>query len=347
VRFVVSLNLHRRHLTSSQKAVIALEIEKYLAKEAEERKRDLCRQAALRQRGRVPQIVGEPSGSDRHDREACSQAAAIVGTNRQYVSDAKRIANESPEVLEMIRRGKLTIPEAKKIIALPEEMRAVALEKLARGEVRTVKEARKLAYQEVRSRAERAPMESNTYRLICGELSAVETQIEDESVDVIITDPPYSEEYLDTFETLARVAARVLKPGSSLLTLAPHQWLPTILERMTKYLQYHWTLAYVQPGETARIWGSRIIVGWKPVLWFTKGTYAGDFVYDVVVSDRRDKEHHEWGQSESGMAALVERFTAPGSILSPVVHRSPYITKVAEFTPSARDLYSSRYGFVL
>lgn len=35
VAFVVSMNLHRRHLTSSQKAVIALDVEREFAKEAE------------------------------------------------------------------------------------------------------------------------------------------------------------------------------------------------------------------------------------------------------------------------------------------------------------------------
>jgi ParB-like chromosome segregation protein Spo0J len=430
VQFVVSLNLHRRHLTSSQKAVIALEIEKWLAKEAEGRKREAAarRQQRIRELeaalndpslpvtkqlvmfAELQRLKGEPKREARREstdvyfirsgnlvkigasidpegrlrqirsanpnaellavvpggfelerelqkkyahllREgewfeltdelaqeimalsglanscnstsqmhAAVTAAKIVATNHAYVSDAKRLAKESPEVLERVRQGKLTIPEAKNIVALPAEMRTIVLEKLDRGEAKTVREAKKLAYQEVRAKDKKAPAESDAYRLICGELSAVETQIPDESIDAIITDPPYPKEYLDTFEVLARVAARVLKPGGSLLTLAPHQWLPQILERMTKYLHYHWTLAYVQPGETARIWGSRIIVGWKPVLWFTKGTYAGDFVYDVVESDRRDKEHHEWGQSEGGITTLVERFTLPGQlVLDPFV----------------------------
>jgi len=74
--------LHRRHLTSSQKAVVALEIEKYLAKEAVERQRAA---AALTNAklGReydetLRQLFAEASRRDPHDRKACSQAATLV-----------------------------------------------------------------------------------------------------------------------------------------------------------------------------------------------------------------------------------------------------------------------------
>jgi hypothetical protein len=39
----------------------------------------------------LPQKIGEA----KHATEATAQAAAITGTNRQYVSDAKRISNVS------------------------------------------------------------------------------------------------------------------------------------------------------------------------------------------------------------------------------------------------------------
>jgi hypothetical protein len=36
---------------------------------------------------------------------------------------------------------------------------------------------------------------------------------------------------------------------------------------------------------------------------------------DTFVSEGADKTHHEWGQSESGVAQLVERFSLPGELV--------------------------------
>src|SRR5262245_17621753 len=110
VSFVVSLNLKRRHLTSSQKAVLALEIEKHLAEEAATQKRNAGRQAAHAQhQGRVFQRVEKPI-------HAAQQSAVLAGTNRQYVSDAKKIETDAPDLLPKVRDGVLTIPEAKREI---------------------------------------------------------------------------------------------------------------------------------------------------------------------------------------------------------------------------------------
>ena len=41
------------------------------------------------------------------------RTATIVGTNRQYISDAERIEAEAPKLLALIRQGKLKITQAK------------------------------------------------------------------------------------------------------------------------------------------------------------------------------------------------------------------------------------------
>lgn len=116
--FVVSLNLKRRHLTSSQLAVVALDIEKYLAEEAK------LRQIAAQNNnaGRaVSQIIDQQVKG-----KAAEQAAAIVGTNRQYVSDAKKIEKTAPDLLPKVRSGEITIPEAKREIRRAERIENIA-----------------------------------------------------------------------------------------------------------------------------------------------------------------------------------------------------------------------------
>ena len=95
VNFVVSKNLHRRHLSGGQKAVVALEILPWLEREAAQRQ---LRLAGSRPSQNLTQRIG---GGDKpiakpHSGESAAQAAKLTGTNRQYVSDAKRIQNAAP-----------------------------------------------------------------------------------------------------------------------------------------------------------------------------------------------------------------------------------------------------------
>jgi site-specific DNA-methyltransferase (adenine-specific) len=143
-------------------------------------------------------------------------------------------------------------------------------------------------------------------------------------VDAIVTDPPYPEEYLDTYDDLARLGAYALKPGGSLLVMVGQAHLPEVIRRLEQSLRYHWCISYGMGGATAKMFGRKIIVGWKPVLWFVNGPAweppNGEYPLDVALSRARDKDHHEWGQSESGMADLIEKVTRPGdTVLDPFV----------------------------
>jgi site-specific DNA-methyltransferase (adenine-specific) len=140
------------------------------------------------------------------------------------------------------------------------------------------------------------------------------SRVEAESVDFIVTDPPYPKEYLGVYEDLATFALHALKPGGSLLCMVGQSYLPEIIATLAAKLKYHWTLAYLTPGgQATQLWERKINTFWKPILWFTKGKYAGDWIGDVAGSktNDNDKRHHHWGQSESGMCDLMERFLYP------------------------------------
>jgi len=75
-------------------------------------------------------------------------------------------------------------------------------------------------------------------------------------------------------------------------------------------------------GQSAAINARCVNAFWKPVFWFVKGEYDGDWRGDVVKSDvnDNDKRFSDWGQSESGVARLIEAFTLPGElVLDPFV----------------------------
>jgi len=142
--------------------------------------------------------------------------------------------------------------------------------------------------------------------------------IEDNSIDLIVTDPPYPKEYLPLYRDLAVFAARVLKPGGSLVAMAGQSYLPEIFELMkVDGLQYNWTISYLTPGGQApQLWQRKVITFWKPVLWYTKGKnerWVGDVVKSAV--NDNDKRFHFWGQSESGMGNLISKVSSVGDII--------------------------------
>lgn len=160
--------------------------------------------------------------------------------------------------------------------------------------------------------------ESPNYLLICGDIEEKQNEIESESIDIIITDPPYDKEHVPLYESLAKVAARVLKNGGSLVVMTGQSYLPEILQIISKHLTYNWTVAYLTPGgQSAQLWERKVNTFWKPVLWFVKGKYEGTWLGDVVKSDPNDndKRYSEYGQSESGMLDIVRRFTNANQVI--------------------------------
>ena len=142
--------------------------------------------------------------------------------------------------------------------------------------------------------------------------------IPDNSVDYIITDPPYPAEYISLYGSLSRIAARVLKPGGSMIVMCGQSYLPDVINQLCTAMKYHWCMVYETPGgQSPQLFHKRVNTFWKPLLWFTKGDYAGDYIGDVLKSpaNDNDKRFHEWGQSLGGMQDIVQRFTNPGDII--------------------------------
>lgn len=145
-----------------------------------------------------------------------------------------------------------------------------------------------------------------------------DSEIKNETIDIIITDPPYPRQFLSLYRDLAVYAARVLKPGGSLFAMAGQSYLPEIMNLMqSDELRYNWTLCYLTPGgQSPQLWQRKVNSFWKPILWYVKGE-PSRWLGDVVKSDvnDNDKRFHYWGQSISGMSDLVNRVSSPGDLV--------------------------------
>jgi ParB-like chromosome segregation protein Spo0J len=155
-------------------------------------------------------------------------------------------------------------------------------------------------------------------RVIVGDFREVGDQIDDGSIDAIVTDPPYAKEFIGLFEPLAALAIRVLKPGGSCLVLCGQSYLPEYLDALRKHLDYHWAIGVHMPGGQAVQQHERgINIFWKPALWFTKGPMKSAGVSDFIRTDvnNNDKRFHPWGQSEQLIRGLIERCSMPGHVI--------------------------------
>lgn len=136
-------------------------------------------------------------------------------------------------------------------------------------------------------------------------------KVDMESVDLILTDPPYPQEFLNCYNELAELAVHALKPGGNLLAMSGHIWMPEIFKRMdVDGIEYEWTIALTGLKRGSPCLGRRVWrVGWKPILWYFKPPRDKRiFIRDSVCAGPRDKRFHGWGQSAAEFHELTRRF---------------------------------------
>lgn len=305
----IELNLSRRQLSRPQIALVR-------EKAREHREAMRAKAFKMRQEGMTQAEVAEEIGVDQSTVSVWENDGTNMNEDIFHISSPPdnrvRIPRKQhPVIYERWQSG-----ESQAQIAADYQVTRRAIGKICQKQ--RERDEREQAAQDA---AEQLSSSTDWYTLLYGDFADVGPTLEAESFDAIITDPPYPQEHVPLYGLLAQQAARLLKPGGSLLAMAGQSYLPAIINLMTPHLNYHWTVSYQTPGgQSAQLWQRKVNTFWKPVLWFVKGNYEGTWIGDVVKSgvNDNDKRFHDWGQSESGMAGLVERFSVEGDhVLDP------------------------------
>lgn len=103
---VLSLNLKRRHLSTSQRAMIATDFLPHLSAEAKQRQVEHLRRGV-----ELPLVSKETDGG-----RAREIAAEQVGVSHAVIGRAKRVIDNAPELAEKVRAGEMTVNAAHEIV---------------------------------------------------------------------------------------------------------------------------------------------------------------------------------------------------------------------------------------
>ena len=151
-------------------------------------------------------------------------------------------------------------------------------------------------------------------QVLTGDMVRLFDDVDDNSVDCLLTDPPYAE--LSTYSMLAKLAAEKLKPGKLCLAYTGQYHLPEVMERMGEHLDYVWMIAIQNTGSHSAVHARKVQSKWKPILVYSKGKpEIEQYFPDMLVGSGREKNLHVWQQSVSELDYLIERLPLPGDMV--------------------------------
>jgi hypothetical protein len=276
--WIIRNQFGRRNLPVYDRVILARRLEEVISKRSRQGSRtDLCQKSDKS----LPPL------------DTKKEIAKVAGVSHDTVAKVKKIeaavaaGKIAPETIDQLRHRGTSINRV----------------------VRDLKEQETAAKRQEQKSAAVAKRQS-VDGLYLGDFRKIGDKIPDASVDLIFTDPPYDRKAIELFDGLGAFAARVLRPGGSLIAYVGHIQLPDVLTDLSKHLRYWWTCGCFHSEAKARMTEYGIVAGWKPIVWFVKET-RGDkqtFVTDVVTG-AREKSHHDWQQAVSEAKYFIELLT--------------------------------------
>jgi len=278
---VISWNLHRRHLSTSQRAALAVDLEPMFKEEA--KKRMLA--------GKADPKANLPQGQTR------DQAAEVMKVSGRSVTDAKAIKDRSPEVFEDVKAGRKTVHEAKKELRTAEI--TISRQKMAdEGKLLTNDDRCKLEVGDIKTYKTEdrydfiitdPPYPHEFVELYEVLAKRALTWLKPGGLLIAMCGQSYVDEIIKSMSKYLEYywMAAYMTPGQ-----------PKPLRQVQVNCSWKPLLMFLRPGDK----------------------YKGKIFTDVFISDRNEKVSHEWQQSESGMRSIITSVCLPGqSIMDPFV----------------------------
>lgn len=276
---------------------------------------------AIEDRKKIAKKLTDLGATQRESAKALGTTEATINRdlNNKPVTSVTKQENKSLQNKE-IRNGpvtNVTSNQEQSVFNTPPEKIASA----------PIEKAQKTAEKEIKS-AEQAELRKSALSeegdfkptVYTGRFQDVCKDFSDESIDHIITDPPYPLEYINEWKDLSQVASRILKPGGFCVCYSGTYNIPKVFEAMTAHLEYYWTLVLLHTGGNQFIHPRNLNTAWKPIFVFQKPpirkTEAA--IFDVIKGTGKEKYGHVWQQAEEELIYIIEGFTVPGeTVLDP------------------------------
>ena len=298
VELVLATNLFRRHLTRAQRRKLVADL-----REAGWSVRRIAEVL-----GASKSTVADDAGVQNRTPDTDRVPSTVVGKDRKSYPGQR-----PPSLFVVSRRDEGRARAA--LVALPE---GTAPTSLLRAEER----AREAGYRARRQAADvAARLAGPEYELRVGDLREVWADVLDGSVDAIVTDPPYNEEGVPLYSDLARLAARVLKPGRLAAVYCGHVHLDEELRLLEAGgLTYVWHGVNLLSGRHTKIRGRMVNGRHRSVLLFSAGPYAPrKWIHDTFLAEGRGgpetRPLHPWQQAVEPLTHWVHMTSEPGELV--------------------------------
>jgi len=237
------------------------------------------------------------------------------------VHDKAKQAETTPRQRERAaREHQISTRKIREIAALAKTDPGI-VDRIANGDV-SLRDAEEAMLEQVRQRNIAAALKTHVQGegIHTGHMRQLFTILEDDSVDLFLTDPPWSRDALPLYSELGKLAQQKLKPGAFCILLCGQLYLDEIVKRLSESLDWYWLCAVkFSGGAHSRIWPRKISNGFKPMLVFAKRPAPSqpkhEWIPDVLNGKAADKAHHKYGHEAGPFQGFIELLTLPGQLV--------------------------------